>query len=80
MLEEPDTDTEQAVRTMADADFKETLFGDTIRFMKEVALEKPDTDALLKKMDRDIFADFRKNFDSPSFEDFSVSTTVLRHG
>lgn len=73
MLEEPGTDTEQVVcHALADADFRETLFGDGSLRIKEVNFEKPRTDFLLRSMDREIFADFRESFDSNFIEDFSA--------
>lgn len=65
MLEEPDTDTEHVVcQAMPDGDFHDTLFGDCVRFTEGISRDEPDVDLLLRKMDREIFADFRKNFDS----------------
>ena len=70
MVKEPDTDTELVVcHTMADADFRETLFKDAIQFIKGISRDKPDIDLLLKKMDEEILADFRKTLDSQVITD-----------
>ena len=44
-------------------DFQEIVSGDTVQFMKKVIHDKPNVDILLKKMDQEIFADFRENLD-----------------
>ena len=64
MLENPDTDTEVVTyHIIKDADSRKILLGDTIRFLKEVNLDELDIDLLLERMDREIFDDFRRNFD-----------------
>lgn len=64
MLENPDTDTEVLTyHIIKDADSQKILLGDTIRFLKEVTLDEFGIDLLLKRMDREIFEDFRRNFD-----------------
>lgn len=44
-------------------DFQEIVSSDTVQFMKKVIHDKPNVDILLKKMDQEIFADFRENLD-----------------
>ncbi|MBU7017079.1 MAG: hypothetical protein HXS44_06185 [Theionarchaea archaeon] len=64
MLEDPDTETEVVTyHVILDADSRKILLGDTIRFLKEVSLDELDIDLLLKRMDREIFEDFRRSFD-----------------
>jgi len=78
VLEEPDTNTAQVVcHATVDKDFREPLFGDTVQFMKEITREKPDIDLLLKSMDHEIFADFKKNLDSGPLEDFSILISTV---
>lgn len=78
VLEEPDTNTAQVVcHDVVDANFRDPLFGDTAQFMKEITHEKPDIDLLLKSMDHEIFADFKKNLDSGPMEDFSILISTV---
>ena len=75
MLEEPDTDTEHVVcQAMPDGDLHDTLFGDSVKFIEGISRDEPDVDLLLKKMDREIFADFKKNCDSGLLKDLLVVT------
>ena len=73
MLEDPDTDTEVvAYHVIVDADSRKILLGDTIRFLKEVNLDELDIDLLSKRMDQEIFEDFRRNFDTSLVNDPSA--------
>jgi hypothetical protein len=73
VLENPDTDTEVLTyHIILDADSRKILLGDTIRFLKEVDLDELDIDLLLKRMDREIFEDFRRNFDFSLMNDPSA--------
>ncbi|KYK38315.1 MAG: hypothetical protein HXS46_03360 [Theionarchaea archaeon] len=72
MLEEPDTDTEQVVYCMVKG-FHKTLFEDTLRFVREIIPNQHNVDLLLNKMDREIFADFRKSLDSSLMKDSQIT-------
>lgn len=73
MLVEPESKTELvACYVMVDTDFQEILSGDTIRFLRMVSLDRPDIKLLLKRMNREIFSDFREYFDFNVVEDPST--------
>ena len=69
MQEELDTETELVVYHTMNGNSPKFLSGDTLRFMKEITFDEPGIDILLRKMDWEIFADFRKTLDLQGIAD-----------
>jgi hypothetical protein len=67
--EELDTETELVVYHTMNGTSSRFLSGDTLRFVKEITSDEPSIDLLLKKMDWEIFADFRKTLDLQGIAD-----------
>jgi len=71
---EEQTDTEQAIcHTTGDGNLHEILFGSTMKFINGINHDRPDVDLLLKRMDHEIFEDFRENLGSNLMKDLSIA-------
>ena len=71
---EEQTDTEQVIcHATGDGNLHEILFGSSMKFINRINHDRPDVDLLLKRMDHEIFEDFRENLGSNLMEDLSIA-------